>query len=261
MKAIAIKIGIVAVIAIILYFVINYFINKKVTVTQTQNLVTAAKTDFKTTGSLTTDTAGNKHYQTSAGQNTFTQETVNANPDVLKGTGEDSTAKIIKRQASEISQWQETNITITARALKAERTVDSLGRVIESYKDKWINISYSNGLFDYSENFNLIQAQYPSKKFLWINYDPVIDLYTDNQRATINGFKTLTIMPAKNNFGFRLFAKAEYDFKTKIITPSANATISIKNWDISGGYLYDYNDKYIGFHPTVSAAYNFINIK
>lgn len=264
-KVIAETVGLL--ITIIALVAASHYYSLYKSVKESKDLIITSKNDLKVPISPHVDTAGRHHIQAPANTNTYSRTTIKENPNVSLG-GVDTTVKILAIQRDQIEYWKELALTIAAKNLKAQSKYDSLGRLVRYYKDKYVSIAYhypsvldttDKGTFDYSQNLVVTGTQYFKKKFLWVRYNPIVDIYPDDPHATINSLRSLTITPNPSPFSFKAGIKGIYDFKSHSITPLLQAQFGVGNFDLGGGYYY--NTKLQEARPVLSAAYNFVNIR
>lgn len=255
--------GIVIVIGLLLasFKVWEYFHQAKANTGQLQ-LATASKKDFAVPVQNTfKDSVGKTHTTVKANQNSFSQSQINNNPAISLG-GADTTAQILGIQRKQIESWQSIATTNQQRALKAERKLDSLGRIIHYYQDKHIYIAYhqgkdssDNGLFDYKKYETISALQY-WKRSGWIGPKiSYIDFSSDDPHTIISNPKMFSAQQQDYGFGLKLQLKGVYDFAGKTLVPSAWLIGNYKNWE--AGYGYNYSGQLQTLKPQASVAYSF----
>lgn len=140
----------------------------------------------------------------------------------------DTIAKASNIKPSQITNWQQVATTTEAKLLKAERAVDSLRRVTYFYKDQYVRLGYTpgnpadttdRGTFDFSYNAVLSNTEYKTggKIFGLQVFQPKIytDIYSNDPRTTINGYRTFRVYKETTPYGLSLDAVGRYTFGNK----------------------------------------------
>lgn len=142
----------------------------------------------------------------------------------------DTTALYVGILKKQIENLQRVAFTSEAKALRAERKVDSMGKVVTYYKGKFIDITYEpadsasakyfpNGKFGYKYHGELQSTQYTSQKRL-LGFIPMgkkkslIDVFLTDSNAVINDVKRLTILKDEPYWNFRVQASGNFNPET-----------------------------------------------
>lgn len=178
----------------------------------------------------------------------------------------DSIAGLSNVKASDITDWKQINASTEARALKAEKQVDSLKKTIYFiYKDKYVNIAYhpadstdTTGTFDFKYDASLTATSYIKRtKFLGLPIGPVnsyTDIYSNDPRTTINGLKTFSVKEQQPFFGLRIQAGGSYSFRQKTYLFGPAAQLYLDRFSVTGTYYYSPIDN--RFSPSIGARYD-----
>lgn len=158
----------------------------------------------------------------------------------------DTIAKMSNIKPGQVTNWQQVAMTTEAKLLKAQKTVDSLRRVTYRYKDQYVDLGYTpgnpadttdRGTFNFSYNAVLSSTEYKSGgKILGVQvFQPHIytDIYSNDPRTTINGYKTFRINKDRPVYGLSLDLLARHKFGNKKqgedkIEPSTEPGLGLK---------------------------------
>lgn len=106
--------------------------------------------------------------------------------------------------------------TITARALRATKMLDSLQRKQFKYGDEYLSASFTpdslGGTFDVDYRLNLIRQDYRKRKNFLSPYVDYTEILSPDRRVTIAGLQSLTIDSRKpTRFGIGIQSGYYYD--------------------------------------------------
>jgi hypothetical protein len=212
------------------------------------------------------DSSGRKHATISASGNVLPNEWYKDGT-AIKGGFIDTVARALnlknKKQLEAVTQI---SITNEARALKAERKVDSLQRLTYFYKGKYMQMVYrppvnpsdttDKGQFDYKYNDSITVAQYWKRSWLLGAKKSYIDIYPNDLNATVNGVKRMVVEQKEPTFGLRVQAVGSYSFSRKLLNVGPGIQFDVKRFSLVGTYYYDFDAKQ--FRPSVGARYDLI---
>ncbi len=213
------------------------------------------------------DSAGKQHTTFSTG-NPFTKKEIRDG--VVNKPLLDTISRALDIKSAQVVSYMRISQTSEARALKAERTVDSLKRVVYRYKNQYISVAYRqadatdtvnpSGTFDYKYSADIKVTQYTKrKKFLGLpigsnaNY---IDISSTDPNATVNGLSTFTVKQNTPSFGLRVQGLTSYNFGTSTISPGLGIQFDFKRWSATGAYYY--NPGVDKIRPTVGLRYDLV---
>lgn len=180
----------------------------------------------------------------------------------------DTISKSIDIKSDQVEYWIKVAYASEARALRAERAVDSAGRVSSFYKSKFIELNYrpalvgdtinTNGYFDYRYNVDLAVTKYSQrKKILGLKIgekERFIDFASNDKQATISGMNTFSVKQNEPAFSAALQAVSRYNLYTKTIAPGIGIQLAYKRLSLQGDYIYNSDLKKMPF--VVGARYN-----
>lgn len=194
------------------------------------------------------DKQGLQHVTIEAAENIIPHAMINE-PAVSTGIL-DTTAMAIGQQKKQIQVLTQISTTAQARALRAERIVDSLQRVTFYYKDRYLQLAYrpalinakdstDHGQFDFSYNDSLNVVQYWKKSWFLGAKKSYIDIYSNDKRTTVNGVKRLVVEQKHPTFGLRIQAVGNYSFSRKLLNFGPGIQFDFNRFSIVGSYYYD----------------------
>jgi hypothetical protein len=179
----------------------------------------------------------------------------------------DTVAKISNIKPEQITNWQQVATTTKAELLKAERKVDSLQRVTFFYKDRYLKLAYrpgnpldttDKGSFDFNYNADLTITQYTTRgKVLGLPIGAkrsFTDIYSNDPRTTIMGFKTFRVQQKAQVLGFRVQAITAYSFRRGLLQMGLGSQFDVGRLSIIGSYYYSPQED--NFSPSIGARYD-----
>lgn len=168
-------------------------------------------------------------------------------------------------------RYQQIATTMEARALKAERKADSLGRAVYYYQDRYLKLAYrpgspidttDKGLFDFAYNADLRITQYWQRnKILGLRIGSNVsytNIYSTDPRVTINGYKDLTVPQRQPNFGIRAQGVATYSFTNNQVLVGPGLQVDFKKFSLMGTWYYNQDLNRFNRLPTLTARFDFI---
>lgn len=244
-------------------FIIYKLTHETTTVQQATELDKAIKKDFAVDTIIRyRDAAGKQHAQTTGNQNTFDQNTIDNNDTPLGGP--DTTAKILKIQANQITYWQQIAAVNEARALKAEQQRDAKGNLLSAYEyhdpHKDIVFHTDNATFDFTGRDTITHTDYWKRKWFLGARHYYTDIFSADTATRITGFKTLSIN-TDHNKGWNLKGqlRGTHSFIDGNSAGSAGIDIIYNNWEIAAGYGYMPSLRKWG--PLGTVTYNVFSLK
>lgn len=197
------------------------------------------------------DEKGSKHSTFDVTANKIDDKLVAVSKSVV-----DTIAKLSNVKPSQVTDWQEVAITSEAKYLKAQKTVDSLKQVVYTYKGQYISLLYRpntgdttvniDGTFDYKYNAKVTTVKGATGlRLLGIpvgTQRQFADVSGDDTNMTINGLRTLQIVPNEQPIKLNAYAFANYLFTDKDIQIGAGAQIDVGRLNLNGGYYYNTAD-------------------
>lgn len=181
----------------------------------------------------------------------------------------DTVAKMSNIKPDQITDWKQIAMKTEGRALKAERMVDSLQRETFFYKDRYLQLAYrrgnpadttDKGTFDFKYDADLSVTQYTERgRILGLpigSRKMYTDIYSNDPRTTIRGFKTFRVQQSQPHYGFRLQAGADYSLRRKLLQFGLGAQFDIDRFSIIGTYYYSPQEN--NFSPNIGARYDLI---
>jgi len=164
----------------------------------------------------------------------------------------DTITKALKISREQITELNKINAMLIAKDLKGKADEPSNPKSIIRYVDKWANINFNpvDTTFGLQYNIDLRDTRYTRKSgFLGLNRTDVIDLYSPDNRVTINGVERYSLKIPDPNFGLRGQVKAQYNFQSKSVTPAVTLEANFKSYSIESNLFYNINNK--KFTPTL----------
>ena len=215
---------------------------------------------------LTTDMNGNKH-------TTFTLTEGNKvsrsdlREDGSKSLFLDSVANVLKVAKTQIEYYKRIYSTTSDSLLVARKQLNSSGKPIYTYNDKYVALKYtpsvdtiSAGTFDFSYNADLQITQYTKRnKFLGLPIGAkksYIDISSSDQRTKINGLKTLQIEKQEPFFGLRGQLSVNYNPQTGTYGFGPAVRLDLGRLSLQGNYMH-----YPGtgnWRPSINANFDLI---
>lgn len=211
------------------------------------------------------DSAGRNHAMVKAEENVLPHDWYK-NGTAIRGGLIDTVAKALNIARKQLQQVTQVATVSEARALKAEKRVDSLQRVTYFYKSKNLQMAYrpplktadstDQGQFDYRYNDSITVAQYWKKKWLLGAKRSYVDIFSNDPNTTVNGVKRLVVEQKEPTFGLRVQAVGNYSFSRKLLNVGPGIQFDVKRFSIVGTYYYDFDANQ--FRPSVGARYDLI---
>lgn len=177
----------------------------------------------------------------------------------------DTTVMALNIQKRQIESLTQIATTTEARALKAERRVDSLKRLTYYYKDKYLDLAFSPsetkdtmdfGTFDFKYNADLTITQYNKRKWLLGTKKTFIDIYSNDPRTTVNGVKRLAVQQERPTLGLRVQAVSSYNFESHNLMNGVGLQVDVKRMSFLGAGYYDFrSNKWV---PAITARYDIL---
>jgi hypothetical protein len=212
------------------------------------------------------DSSGRNHTTISASGNVLPNDWYKDGT-AIKGGFIDTVARALniknKKQLEEVTQI---SIKNEARALKAEKKVDSLQRITFFYKGKYMQLAYrppmrptdttDQGQFDYKYNDSITVVQYWKRKWILGAKKSYIDIFSNDPNATVNGVKRMVVEQKEPTFGLRVQAVGNYSFSRKLLNIGPGLQFDFKRFSLVGTYYYDFDANQ--FRPSVGARYDLI---
>jgi hypothetical protein len=164
--------------------------------------------------------------------------------------------KIAKQTIKEL-----TVINAQLNAMNLKGTV-APGQQLIRHTDEYADISYNpvDTTFGLKYNIKLVTAGYQKKTgFLNLSRTNVLDLYSPDKRVSINGVERFSVEVPDPNFGMRGQVKAQYNFKTKSISPAMTIEANYKSYTAEANMFYNLKDK--TFTPTIGIKKDLFRIK
>lgn len=178
----------------------------------------------------------------------------------------DTVAQALNIAKNKLQQITQIATTTQAENLQAKRTIDSLKRLVYSYRDKYVQMTYrpalpgadsaDNGQFDFKYNDSLNVVQYWKKKWFLGAKKSYIDIYSNDPRTTVNGVKRLVVEQRSPVFGLRVQGVSSYSFSRKLLNVGPGVQFDIGKFSLVGTYYYDFDAS--KFRPSVGARYDFV---
>jgi hypothetical protein len=181
----------------------------------------------------------------------------------------DTISKNSKIKPEQIIDYKLINSRTEARALKAERMVDSLRRETFFYKDRYLQLAYrrgdpadttDKGTFDFAYDADLNVTQYSTRgKLLGLPIGAkkmYTDIYSADPRTTIRGLKTFRVEQKLPQYGFRLQLVTNYSLRTELLQFGLGAQLDLGRLSIVGTQYY--SPKENAFNPNIGARYDLI---
>jgi len=180
-----------------------------------------------------TDTSGKVHLDVLANSGQIPESAL-TDSSIYYHTLADSFARDNKIKASQIDEITRQKLSLSAENIQLKAESGTPGNHLFSYRDKWLQLIYdtesNKAMLDYT--VSLVTGKYTPASFFLVNKPAVIDFYTDDPRAKIEGVDHLlkTIPgPALSLSGTLL---SNYDVTSKQITPYAQINFRYKRWHI-----------------------------
>lgn len=178
----------------------------------------------------------------------------------------DTTALALGILKKQIEDLKVINSTLKADNLRAYEVANANGSKAYSYKDKFIDLTYtppvakldSNdfGKFDFTYNADLNIIQYWKRSWFLGAKKSYIDIYSNDPRTTVNGVKQLTIKQEQPTFGLRIQAAGNFNPQTGSIGVGPGARIDLGRISIQGNYTwYPESGRW---RPSINANYDLI---
>lgn len=181
----------------------------------------------------------------------------------------DTISKMSNIKPDQITDWKQIAVRSEGRALRAERMVDSLQRETFFYKDRFLQLVYrrgnpadttDKGSFDFTYDADLSVTQYSQRgKILGLPIGArkmFTDIYSNDPRTTIRGFRTFRVEQKQPQYGFRLQAVTGYSTRSNELLMGMGGQLDFGRLSITGAHLYSPKEK--NFRPTFGARFDII---
>lgn len=203
--------------------------------------------------------------------NTFdnTKNVVGGKEVAVSPTLVDTIARMSNIKSDQITDWKQIAMKTEGRALKAERMVDSLQRETFFYKDRYLQLVYrrgnpadttDKGTFEFSYDADLSITQYATRgKILGLpigSKKMYTDIYSNDPRTTIKGYKTFRVEQRQPQYGFRLQAVTDYSTRNDELMFGLGAQFDFGRFSVTGTQFY--SPKQNNFRPNFGARFDLI---
>lgn len=113
------------------------------------------------------------------------------------------------------------------------------------YTDKYAKIrirvpkdTLQNPTFDLNYNADLVVSQYSKRKWRFGKRLDLIDVYSTDPRATINGLKVLSVKDKERFFSVQAQAVSNYEIRTQLMGIGPGLRIGLGRFSLQGNHLY-----------------------
>ncbi|MGZ3983395.1 MAG: hypothetical protein ACXVJE_19360 [Mucilaginibacter sp.] len=191
--------------------------------------------------SIKKDSEGLTHFEVSENTGEIPQDALKDTA-VTNGTFADTTAKALKIKTAQLLELTKIKLALQAENIQLKAAKDSLGNLIYSYRDKWLQLDYDpkNNQAALAYNVNILTGKFTPASWLpFTSKPPLLDFSTDDTRAVINHVEHFTAIIPQPFVGFTADFKAMYLIDTRQIFPSIGANLRLGRWHLEGRAYYD----------------------
>lgn len=165
----------------------------------------------------------------------------------------DSSAKILKLALRQIEYVKQENVSLRAENLILKQEKNPEGKIVYAYSDKNVKAKFTppadssstDGILDFSYNADLFTTQY------WKRTPPIIgrkksyiDIFSPDDRLTINGVKRYSVEQKSPEFGLRVQLRTIYSLNSRKVYLGPGISFDFKRFNILGYSYYNTTDKY-----------------
>jgi len=189
------------------------------------------------------DKFGSEHVTISATENVYPASTLRQ-PAVSTGLL-DTVAMALKIKTKQVEELTRINSTLNVKNARAYYSIDSLKRRTIQYRDKYVSIAYTPdttdtiaGTFDFKYAADIKIAQYYKRNWFLGAKKSYIDVWSQDNRVTINGVDRFQVEQKDPAFGLRIQASSTFHPKNGIYGFGGGARIDLGRFSVNPNYIY-----------------------
>lgn len=189
------------------------------------------------------DQFGSEHVTISAAENIY-PSSIFKQPAVSTGLL-DTVAMALKIKTKQVEELTRINSTLNVKNARAYYSIDSLKRRTIQYRDKYVSIAYTPdttdtiaGTFDFKYAADIKIAQYYKRNWFLGAKKSYIDVWSQDNRVTINGVDRFQVQQKEPAFGLRVQASSTFHPKNGIYGFGGGARIDLGRFSVNPNYIY-----------------------